>query len=114
MTFVLGPAEIEGGAGEYLAGDGYPVETPGSIGDLARIITHTSVFIGNDSGIAHLASMTDTPTVVLYGPTDPVIWRPVGRKVVQVISPDGEMSGITVGEVLRATRRVRGSGIDAF
>ena len=113
VTFVLGPAEIERGMVKSLAGGRYPVETPVSIGDLARILAHSSVFIGNDSGVAHLAAMTDTPVVVLYGPTDPVIWRPVGERVVQVISPDGNMTGITVDEVLEEIRRIRGSGICA-
>ncbi|MFC1485414.1 glycosyltransferase family 9 protein [Candidatus Latescibacterota bacterium] len=113
VTFVLGPAEIERGMGESLGGAGYPVETPGSIGELARIIAQASVFMGNDSGVAHLASMTETPAVVLYGHTDPAVWRPVGMRVAPVISPDGEMSGITVSDVLRAIREVHASGAGA-
>ncbi|MBV9256563.1 MAG: hypothetical protein JO215_00945, partial [Ktedonobacteraceae bacterium] len=35
-------------------------------------------YIGNDSGITHLAALLAIPTVVLFGPSDPVIWHPYG------------------------------------
>jgi ADP-heptose:LPS heptosyltransferase len=40
-----------------------------------------AAFVGNDSGITHLAGYTGVPTVPLFGPTDPVVWRPLGPKV---------------------------------
>jgi len=41
-------------------------------------------FVGNDGGLSHLASYLGLPTLVLYGPTDPLLWRPVGKKVLQL------------------------------
>ena len=38
-------------------------------------------FIGNDSGITHIAAYWGTPTIALFGPTDPGIWGPRGRRV---------------------------------
>jgi len=38
-------------------------------------------YLGNDSGITHLAAMLAVPTLVLFGPTDPLIWRPLGPSV---------------------------------
>jgi ADP-heptose:LPS heptosyltransferase len=38
-------------------------------------------FIGNDSGITHLAAYLGCPTIALFGPTDPRIWGPIGRRV---------------------------------
>ena len=38
-------------------------------------------FIGNDSGITHLAAYLGCPTIALFGPTDPRVWGPVGRRV---------------------------------
>jgi ADP-heptose:LPS heptosyltransferase len=37
--------------------------------------------IGNDTGITHLAAAIGAPTVALFGPTDPAVWGPRGRKV---------------------------------
>ena len=49
------------------------------------------VYIGNDSGIAHLAAAVGTPVVALFGPTDPRVWAPRGRdvRVVQGAGDDG-------------------------
>ncbi len=48
---------------------------------LAAIITKCRLFIGNDSGVTHLAAAVGTPTIALFGPTDPRIWGPRGDKV---------------------------------
>jgi ADP-heptose:LPS heptosyltransferase len=47
----------------------------------AAVLAEASLFIGNDSGITHLAASIGTPTVVLFGPTDPARWGPIGPAV---------------------------------
>src|SRR5450755_24380 len=42
-------------------------------------------YLGNDSGITHLAALCGVSTIVLFGPTSPAIWRPYGSSV-QVLS----------------------------
>lgn len=54
------------------------------LGLLAGIIGHAAFYIGNDSGITHLAAACGVPTIALFGPTDPQIWAPRGSAV-QVI-----------------------------
>jgi heptosyltransferase-3 len=49
--------------------------------DLARFLAGARAYIGNDSGITHLAAAVGTPTVALFGPTDPAIWAPRGKFV---------------------------------
>jgi len=51
------------------------------LADLARWLSGARLYIGNDSGITHLAAAVDTPTLALFGPTDPAIWCPAGRHV---------------------------------
>ncbi|MFZ5928000.1 MAG: glycosyltransferase family 9 protein [Acidobacteriota bacterium] len=46
---------------------------------LARWLAAASVYIGNDSGITHLAAACGVPVVALFGPTDPRVWAPRGR-----------------------------------
>ena len=43
-------------------------------------LRHSRAYIGNDSGITHLAAFLGVPTVALFGPTDPRIWGPMGRR----------------------------------
>lgn len=43
---------------------------------LAALIADAAVYIGPDTAITHLAAATGTPTVALYGPTDPRLWGP--------------------------------------
>ncbi len=49
--------------------------------ELAKTIQHSRGFLGNDSGISHLAGMLGIPTLVLFGPSLPNIKHPVGPKV---------------------------------
>jgi heptosyltransferase III len=54
--------------------------------DAARHLAGAALHVGNDSGMTHLAAALGTPTVAIFGPTDPRIWRPLGDHV-QIISP---------------------------
>jgi len=54
------------------------------LGLLAAIMGHAAFYIGNDSGITHLAAACGVPTIALFGPTDPRVWAPRGPAV-QVI-----------------------------
>lgn len=45
-------------------------------GELAALIRGAAVYIGPDTSVTHIAAATGTPTVALYGPTDPRLWGP--------------------------------------
>ena len=51
------------------------------VSTVAGILSQIHLYIGHDSGISHLAGLIGTPTVVLFGPTDPERWAPRGRHV---------------------------------
>lgn len=46
--------------------------------DLARWMRGAHAYLGNDSGISHLAAAIGLPTRTLFGPTNPSIWAPRG------------------------------------
>jgi len=50
--------------------------------DLANWLAGARLYLGNDSGISHLAAAAGVPVVVLFGPTDPAVWAPRGRRIV--------------------------------
>ena len=61
-----------------------PVENAVRIDDLyelARFLSRARLYIGNDSGVTHLAAAVGTPVVALFGPTDPRVWAPRGPQV---------------------------------
>lgn len=100
-VFLLGPAELERGYASGIPGRYRCVSDP-PLEQAAALLSGAGAFLGNDSGASHLAALCGTPAVVLFGPTDPRVWRPPGARVTVVASPDGSMEGIGVDEVLRA------------
>jgi ADP-heptose:LPS heptosyltransferase len=55
--------------------------------ELACWVSRARVYIGNDSGIAHLAAAVGTPVVAIFIATDPAIWAPRGNSVTVVKNP---------------------------
>ncbi len=68
--------------------------------ELACWLSGARVYIGNDSGPTHLAAATGAPVVALFGPSDPTVWAPRGRRVKVVAARS--MADITVEEVSNA------------
>lgn len=62
---------------EDLARDSWRFET---LDELARALSSASLFIGNDSGITHLAAMMGIPCVVFFGPESLRVWSPRGAQ----------------------------------
>jgi ADP-heptose:LPS heptosyltransferase len=52
-----------------------------SLKELASVMEGCRLFIGNDSGISHMASALGIPTIAIFGPTDPRVWSPRGERV---------------------------------
>jgi ADP-heptose:LPS heptosyltransferase len=91
------------------------------IASLPALFERSQLLIGNDSGPAHFAAVSDLPVVVLFGPETPVLFRPLGPGTVLTaqlscspcISPANQrrstcrdnrcMQHIAVAEVLRAS-----------
>jgi len=54
---------------------------------VASLLKLCNIYLGNDSGISHLASMLCRKVIVLFGPTDHLLWRPPFENVA-IISSD--------------------------
>ena len=83
--FILGPAEAD--LGDALHSPGRRVHILTDLPDLAALLNSAGGYIGNDSGATHLAAFLGVPTGVIFGPTDPKRWSPVGRAV-KTVRPD--------------------------
>jgi ADP-heptose:LPS heptosyltransferase len=80
---LLGEVELERWSAEQIHRLQSAEETvhPATYVDLLRELSGCSAFVGNDSGPGHLAGIIGLPSVILFGPTDPAIWKPVGPRV---------------------------------
>ena len=104
VQIVLGPVELE--TLPHFVHDlpeGIAVFVPDSVVQLAAVLARADLFVGNDSGPGHVAAAVGTATLSLFGPTDPDVWRPLGRKHHRaLVAPDGDMGSLTVATVLAA------------
>jgi ADP-heptose:LPS heptosyltransferase len=48
---------------------------------LAAVLAECAAYVGNDSGVTHLAAACGAPTVAVFGPSDPSTWSPRGPTV---------------------------------
>jgi len=67
------------------------VRSISDLGELATVLKRAAGFIGNDSGVSHLAALLGLPTVAVFGPSDPKRWHPIGRAV-EVVRPELDCS----------------------
>ena len=67
--------------------------------ELASWLSSARLYIGNDSGITHLAAAVGVPVVAIFGPTDPIVWAPRSERV-RVVS--GNLDDISAQQVLSA------------
>ena len=65
--------------------------------ELACWLRTARLYIGNDSGITHLAAAVGTPLAAIFGPSDPAVWAPRGDQV-SIIA--GKLAEIAVEQVL--------------
>jgi len=132
VLIVLGPAEgmdVQKAFEEmeWDMGASAPLLAKGlSLLQLASVMKGCRAFIGNDSGVSHMAAALGLPTITIFGPTDPKVWSPKGEKVGVVwreipCSPCSQerfflcrdfdcLKGVNLGDVLRELKNL-GVGI---
>jgi heptosyltransferase-3 len=94
-----------------------PADDPTAFAEFERIrnvplsqvksaIASASLFIGNDSGPAHMAAASGVPVVVLFGPSDRTVWAPWKPVAAEVLSGE-PIAVIPTAEVLRAIANLK-------
>jgi ADP-heptose:LPS heptosyltransferase len=103
VIFLLGPAEIE----RFDAAALTRIQNAGkclqdlSLSQVLAVLSCIDVFIGNDSGITHLAAQLGVNTVALFGPTDPGVYGPLGPEVTVLRGPKTTFSSKTSRKLQR-------------
>jgi ADP-heptose:LPS heptosyltransferase len=77
VVVVIGPVEAERHAFEQLSSSCI-VASDLDLAQLAALLARCSVYVGNDSGVSHLAAAVGARTVAIFGPSDERQWAPRG------------------------------------
>jgi ADP-heptose:LPS heptosyltransferase len=74
--------------------------------EAAAFLARATLYVGNDSGLMHLAAASGVPTLGLFGPTPVAEYAPVGRRTATVCAPGGTMQDLSVDAALQVARRL--------
>lgn len=72
IAALYGPAEAE----HRLGCPADVVVSDVSLPQVASLLRAAALYLGNDSGVSHLAAALGARGVVLFGPSDPAVWAP--------------------------------------
>jgi heptosyltransferase-3 len=101
----LMPVFIGGAADDLTPFERFEVVRGAPLEQVKSLIAEASLFIGNDSGPAHMAAALDVPLVVMFGPSDSVIWGP-WKAPAETLVARGPIDSIEVEQVLAAVERL--------
>jgi heptosyltransferase III len=103
-TFLLGEAEQErwGRSAIEALKDEFPWYLHMGLYELSERMRRGRLYIGNDSGVSHMAGAVGVPSLVLFGPSNDVQWRPWGPavRVVRAGREPGNLEALGVSEML--------------
>jgi heptosyltransferase III len=96
------------------------------LSEIKSLLAGAALFVGNDSGPAHMAAAFGVPVVVIFGASDPAIWGPWrtasevvapaehsessgsgGTRPDQGVRPTTGIAGVETARVLEALARLR-------
>jgi ADP-heptose:LPS heptosyltransferase len=82
VSLVVGEADSQAAAAvEACLGEPIPRLERLPLAELAARLAGCRAYVGNDSGVSHLAGLCGTRTVAIFGPSDRLVWRPLGPDV---------------------------------
>ncbi len=73
-----------------------------TLAEAAACLERAALFVGNDSGLMHLAAAAGAPTLGLFGPTPPAEYAPAGKRAAYVVARGPEMADLPVTDALDA------------
>ncbi|MDQ2948529.1 MAG: glycosyltransferase family 9 protein [Acidobacteriota bacterium] len=97
----LSPVFIAGSGESLAAFSGYRTIAGAPLEEVKSLLAGAALFVGNDSGPAHMAAAFGVPVVVLFGSSDPGIWSPWKTESVVLACPHG-IAGIDTSQAIAA------------
>lgn len=74
--------------------------------EAAAVLARATAFVGNDSGLGHLASAVSIPTLTLFGPGQPERYRPWGEHAWWLTSPEDDLNRLSAAAVAKVIREM--------
>ena len=97
---------VIGGAGDDFTAFRAWRTMPGApLAEVKDLLAGAALFVGNDSGPAHMAAAFGLPVVAIFGASDPAIWGP-WRTASEVVAAPGGIGAVSVDQVLEALGRL--------
>jgi len=103
VVVILGPVEEEKGDYTILC-EGAVVARNLTLEKLAALLARSDLYLGNDSGVSHLAAALGVITAVLFGPSNVARWAPQGENVT-VLTQNTECSPCTISTMKSCPHR---------
>lgn len=75
-----------------------------TLSEAAACLGRVGIFVGNDSGLMHIAAASGVPTLGLFGPTSATEYAPAGRSVAFVMGKTADMASLSVADAAAAAR----------
>ena len=102
----LDPVFIGAGDQDLSAFAGWQTLSGAPLDKIKTLLSGAALFVGNDSGPAHMAAAFGVPPVIIFGPSDPVIWGP-WRVSGEIVKAEGPISNVAVARLTSAVDRLR-------
>lgn len=77
--------------------------------EAAAVLERCAAFVGNDSGLGHIAAAVGTPTVTVFGPGQPERYHPWSDRSTWLTSPTGRIEDVSVAAVKYALCKLTGA-----
>ncbi|MGC8792587.1 MAG: glycosyltransferase family 9 protein [Bryobacteraceae bacterium] len=99
-VFIAGPGEDLSAFASYRCVKG------ASLAEVKALLAGAELFVGNDSGPAHMAAALGRPVLVIFGDSDVEVWRP-WKTVNEIVVARGGIEKVSEAEVFGALLRLR-------
>jgi ADP-heptose:LPS heptosyltransferase len=106
QSFELNPVFISGPGESLSAFERWHTVAGAPLEEIKSLIAGATLFLGNDSGPAHMAAAFGIPVVVIFGPSDPSVWAP-WRTHAEVLAGSGGIHSVEIGQVIEALEKLR-------
>lgn len=100
-VFVAGPDDDAG------AFEGFRVWRGAPLSELKSLMARAQIFIGNDSGPAHIAAAFGVPVVAMFGSSNAITWAP-WKTESRVLKSEKGISGVEINDAIAAIEALRG------
>ncbi len=106
VGILLGPIELERKLQQFFQNEW--IVSPATACELAELLSSAALFLGNDSGVSHLAGVLGTHTIAFYKSTDPKIWGATGPRVMNLATEDEIIALQKIEEIFATSDFLKG------